>query len=129
MALPEEEVLGPSQCGPARQAAQGHKGGKRIERIKTKDDVRETGVYFNGPLLRYEAWLVSGDMKKLVGWIGIEACVAQPRCKEYWDKYVWEEYLVIGKITPKDMLEKVLSEEPAEDCKVEIIRNNPGKVA
>jgi hypothetical protein len=119
--LLEAAVKGPSPGEP--------KTGKRMERIKTKDDVLETGVYFNGPLLRYEAWSVSGDAKKLVGWIGIEACAAQPRCKDYWDKYVWEEYLVIDKITPKDMLEKVLSEDTVQDCKVELARHSPGKVA
>jgi hypothetical protein len=111
------------------QATQNDKSKKRIERMKTKDDVLETGVYFNGPLLRYEAWLVSGDTKELVGWMDIEPCVTDPKLKDYWDKYVWEEHIVICKLHPKDLLEKVLGEDPAQDLEFERMRHNLKKVA
>jgi len=73
--------------------------------------------------------LVTEGTKKLVGWIEIEPCVIDPKLKEYWDKHVWEEHVVIGKLTPKDLLEKVLAEDPAEDLEFEGIRHNLRKVA
>jgi len=120
------DVKGRSPSAPVTRPAQNDKSGKRVERIRTKDDIKETGVYFNGALLRFEAWSVSGDTKKLVGWIGMEACVADPDRKKYWDRYVWDEYLVIGKTTPKSLLEKVLNDNPAPGQGPGTVRQNTG---